>query len=199
MPDHHAGPGAQGRELLIMPENIRVADEVWIAVASLQRNHPWRTDFTIDEIMEQAEAANMTIGRCDPRSGPMSVFIASPTGLPALSGIACSSKRRLAAVVRFVRGTLATPAGRPANRCRIAMKSRHATANSSTGTLPSTFPGRVQIPWTPFWPCADWARRSGPTKLPMTTCGANGRIGNEQNVPGHESVRRQECACKTNE
>lgn len=43
-----------------MPENIRVADEVWIAVASLQRNHPWRTDFTIDEIMEQAEAANMT-------------------------------------------------------------------------------------------------------------------------------------------
>ena len=43
-----------------MPENIRVADEVWIAVASLQRNHPGRADFTVDEIMEQAEAAGVT-------------------------------------------------------------------------------------------------------------------------------------------
>ena len=43
-----------------MPEAIRVADEVWIATASLHRSHPERTDFTIDEIMKQAEAANVT-------------------------------------------------------------------------------------------------------------------------------------------
>ena len=43
-----------------MRENIRVADEVWIAVASLHRDHPEREDFTIDEIMEQAEAASVT-------------------------------------------------------------------------------------------------------------------------------------------
>lgn len=43
-----------------MQETMRVADEVWIAVASLHRDHPEREDFTIDEIMEQAEAANLT-------------------------------------------------------------------------------------------------------------------------------------------
>ena len=43
-----------------MSENIRVADEVWLAAASLHRNHPEREDFTINEIMEQAETANVT-------------------------------------------------------------------------------------------------------------------------------------------
>ena len=43
-----------------MSENIRVADEVWLAAASLHRNHPEREDFTINEIMEQAETVNVT-------------------------------------------------------------------------------------------------------------------------------------------
>jgi len=43
-----------------MAANIRVADEVWIAAASLHRSHPDRTDFAIDEIMKQAETANVT-------------------------------------------------------------------------------------------------------------------------------------------
>ena len=43
-----------------MPDNIRVADEVWIAAASLHRSHPDRADFTIDEIMRQAETDNVT-------------------------------------------------------------------------------------------------------------------------------------------
>ena len=43
-----------------MHETLRVADEVWIAVANLHRDHPRREDFTIDEIMEQAETANLT-------------------------------------------------------------------------------------------------------------------------------------------
>lgn len=43
-----------------MPKVIRVADEVWIATASLHRRHPERADFTVDEIMEQAETAGVT-------------------------------------------------------------------------------------------------------------------------------------------
>ena len=43
-----------------MESRVRVADEVWIAVATLQRKHPDRADFAITEIMAQAEAANIT-------------------------------------------------------------------------------------------------------------------------------------------
>ena len=43
-----------------MPYNVRVADEVWIAAAALHRSHPGRVDFTIDEIMRQAEVGNVT-------------------------------------------------------------------------------------------------------------------------------------------
>ena len=43
-----------------MEHRTRVADEVWIAVATLHRSHPNRADFTIREIMEQAEATNVT-------------------------------------------------------------------------------------------------------------------------------------------
>ena len=39
---------------------LRVADEVWVAVASLHRRYPDREDFTISEIMAQAEKANLT-------------------------------------------------------------------------------------------------------------------------------------------
>ena len=39
---------------------IRVADEVWIAVATLHRSHPDRADFPIREIMEQAQSMNVT-------------------------------------------------------------------------------------------------------------------------------------------
>ena len=43
-----------------MPGRIRVADEVWIAAATLHRSHPDRVDFTVDEIMRQAETGNVT-------------------------------------------------------------------------------------------------------------------------------------------
>ena len=44
-----------------MPPNqeIRVADEVWIATASLHRSRPTASDFAIAEIMAQAEAARI--------------------------------------------------------------------------------------------------------------------------------------------
>ncbi len=42
-----------------MPENIRVADEVWLATAGLHRSQPEREDFTINEIMEQAATVNL--------------------------------------------------------------------------------------------------------------------------------------------
>jgi hypothetical protein len=35
---------------------VRVADEAWIAVASLHRREPAKTDFSIEEIMQEVEA-----------------------------------------------------------------------------------------------------------------------------------------------
>ena len=43
-----------------MERNIRIADEVWLAAASLHRAQPHRADFTVAEIGAQAEAANIT-------------------------------------------------------------------------------------------------------------------------------------------
>ena len=43
-----------------LSHRIRVADEVWVAIASLHRSHPQARDFAIAEIMEQAESANVT-------------------------------------------------------------------------------------------------------------------------------------------
>ena len=43
-----------------MEQSIRVADEVWLAAASLHRAQPDRADFTVAEIEAQAKAANVT-------------------------------------------------------------------------------------------------------------------------------------------
>ena len=43
-----------------METRVRVADEVWIAAAILHRRNPDRADFTVGEIVAQAEAANVT-------------------------------------------------------------------------------------------------------------------------------------------
>ena len=39
---------------------IKVADEVWLAAATLHRRHPDREDFTVAEIVAQAETENAT-------------------------------------------------------------------------------------------------------------------------------------------
>jgi len=39
---------------------LRVADETWIAMALLQREHPDRADFTVGEIVERARAEHIT-------------------------------------------------------------------------------------------------------------------------------------------
>ena len=101
-----------------MQESIRVADEVWIAVASLHRNHPWRADFTIDEIMEQAETAKVARSRTvASRSGPTSVSIASPTGLPTPERYRMLSKHGPAGVRLFRPGDPCHP-GRSAGKLR---------------------------------------------------------------------------------
>src|SRR5262245_12441851 len=41
-------------------DEVKVADEVWIATALLHRQHPNRPDFDIDEIVETARNARMT-------------------------------------------------------------------------------------------------------------------------------------------
>src|SRR5271156_2716624 len=38
---------------------VKVADEVWLALASLQRQHSHRSDFSIEEIMESARHQNI--------------------------------------------------------------------------------------------------------------------------------------------
>ncbi len=43
-----------------MKAPLLVADEVWLATASLHQRHPDRTDFAVAEIMEQAEQASLT-------------------------------------------------------------------------------------------------------------------------------------------
>ena len=43
-----------------MANQVKVADEVWLATAILHRRHPDRTDFAIDEIMAEAESADVT-------------------------------------------------------------------------------------------------------------------------------------------
>jgi hypothetical protein len=42
-------------ETLIARTTLKVADEVWIAVALLHQEHPERGDFTIEEIIDRAE------------------------------------------------------------------------------------------------------------------------------------------------
>jgi len=41
-------------------EEVKVADEVWIATAMLHRKHPDRPDFDIEEIVETARSARIT-------------------------------------------------------------------------------------------------------------------------------------------
>jgi len=41
-------------------EQLKVADEVWIAAALLHREHPERTDFTVEEIVERARKEGLT-------------------------------------------------------------------------------------------------------------------------------------------
>jgi len=66
---------------------VKVADEVWIATALLQRENPKKVSFSIEEIVNQA------------LSGQECMFtrssIASLTDLQTLVDIACSSRRLL--------------------------------------------------------------------------------------------------------
>lgn len=49
-------------------EHIKVADELYIAVALLHREHPDRDAFTIAEVLERAAAENLGASRSDQRS-----------------------------------------------------------------------------------------------------------------------------------
>lgn len=42
-----------------MRNSVRVADEVWLATASLHRKHPGRNDFSVHEILQEAEAISV--------------------------------------------------------------------------------------------------------------------------------------------
>jgi hypothetical protein len=42
------------------PSEFKVADEVWIAAALLHREHPERTDFAVDEIVDRARREGLS-------------------------------------------------------------------------------------------------------------------------------------------
>jgi hypothetical protein len=42
------------------PVDLKVADEVWIIAALLQKEHPEKTDFSVEEIMERAHREKLT-------------------------------------------------------------------------------------------------------------------------------------------
>jgi len=44
----------------VLDTDLKVADEVWIATALLHREHPERTDFSIDEIVDRARREKMS-------------------------------------------------------------------------------------------------------------------------------------------
>ena len=69
---------------------IKVADEVWVAMASLHRRYPDREDYSVSEIVAQAEAENATgAGSCGPACRFTPICIASPTASPIPPGCAC--------------------------------------------------------------------------------------------------------------
>lgn len=45
---------------------VKVADEVWIAAATLHREHPERPDFLVDEIVARASRLGLTARRPNP-------------------------------------------------------------------------------------------------------------------------------------
>lgn len=51
-----------------LKEHVKVADELYIAVALLHREHPDRDAFSISEILERAVAENLGASRSDQRS-----------------------------------------------------------------------------------------------------------------------------------
>jgi hypothetical protein len=44
----------------VSPIEVKVADEVWIATALLHREHPERTDFTVEEIVDRAKQEGLS-------------------------------------------------------------------------------------------------------------------------------------------
>ena len=61
----YSGFGGETRHMDTRPET-RVADEVWIATALLHRRHPDRDDFTVREIVRQAETEKIADGPLRP-------------------------------------------------------------------------------------------------------------------------------------
>ena len=45
---------------VVSPTEVKVADEVWIGTALLHREHPERTDFTVNEIVDRAKREGLS-------------------------------------------------------------------------------------------------------------------------------------------
>ena len=93
----YSGFGGETRHMDTRPDT-RVADEVWIATALLHRRHPDRDDFTVREIVRQAETEKIADAPCALGSKSTPACTASPTRrpIPDVTG-RCSRPRRGAA------------------------------------------------------------------------------------------------------
>ena len=124
-----------------MRNEIRVADEVWLATASLHRKHPERENFAIGEIMTQAEVANAT-GVTPLRPGvKVHVYLHCVANRPRTpGGTACCSRRPPAAAGSTVPAILATRSALARKTSPTAKTFQSVFATWSIGTSPTTQP-----------------------------------------------------------
>ena len=119
---------------------IKVADEVWVAMASLHRRYPDREDYSVSEIVAQAEAENAT-GAGSLRPGvQIHAYlhcVANRKPNPARLRMLTETSRGRRRLYRPGRRLSSGPAfrrvaSRPGRRCRLPI------GNCSIGTMTTT-------------------------------------------------------------
>ena len=162
--------------------------EVWIATALLHRQHPNRDDFTVREIVQQAEAKKLT-GR--PLRPGVQVFaylhgVANKAPNPGRDRILVETSKGRRRLFRPGdsyhprRGGRAIPRADeiPAQYVELIYWYRR-----------STWARSIEVPPTRSCPCGASAKRSGQVRQPMPTSTGFERGGNEPSLLGYESFR----------
>ena len=171
---------------------IKVADEVWVATAALHRRHPDREDFSVSEIVAQAEAENATgAGSLRP-------------GVQIHAYLHCVANRRpnparLRMLTETSRGRrrLYKPGDpcHPERRNGKQVPARNEVP-AAYGELIDWYSGRelrttrkTRRAPTRFLPCSAAARISGRMRVQMPMSGVSAKVGNEQDILGYKPLR----------
>ena len=170
-------------------EKLLVADEVWIATALLHRQHPNRDDFTVREIVQQAEAKRLTGGPLRPGVQVFAYLhgVANKAPNPGRDRILVETSKGRRRLFRPGDSYHPRRGGEGDPMCR-----RNPGAVRRTDSLVS--PGvrgrdRSRSPPTRSCPCGASAKRSGQVRQPMPTSTGFERGGNEPSLLGYESFR----------